>query len=116
MVHIHFGEGVLVLHFELGVTFDVMFIMGDLKSEAMFLYLLMPNSQRLAAQCLGTKQLPYQWQFLLNKNIRKTVPATSCFIDCWEVLFTVVSPFISYHIDLDLAIAQASCVISYIPL
>ena len=49
MVHIHFGEGVLVLHFELGVTFDVIFIMGDLKSEAMFLYLLMPNSQRFAA-------------------------------------------------------------------
>lgn len=53
-----FRRGGASFALESGVPLDVISIMGDWKSDSLFLYLHMPYSQRLAAQQTLTKHLP----------------------------------------------------------
>ena len=60
MVLTPFGRSGATFALESGVPLDVISIMGDWKSDALFLYLHMPFAQRLAAQRVITTHLPMQ--------------------------------------------------------
>ena len=53
-----FRRGGATFALESGIPLDVISIMGDWKSDALFLYLHMPITQRLAAQWVLASQLP----------------------------------------------------------
>ena len=52
-----FRRGGATFALEAGVPLDIISLLGDWKSDAMFLYLHMPLSQRLAAQQTMTAHL-----------------------------------------------------------
>ena len=53
-----FRQGGACFALEAGVPLDVISLMGDWKSDAMYLYLHMPVSQRISAQRVITSHLP----------------------------------------------------------